>query len=164
MSTIASPRETSLPPSRRIPSSSTPTSSARPSLESSRSPGPGAQPGPPTVAKRANRAALREYYKLKAEASQATGPPRIEVPDSEVPSSDLDAKDFDAQAYLEKVAGDSGLEALLRLYTRVVAEVRALDAEKKALVYDNYSKLIDATETIRKVSPKMQLSRGETMC
>lgn len=149
MSTIASPRETSLPPSRRIPSSSTPTSSARPSLESSRSPGPSAQPGPPTVAKRANRAALREYYKLKAEAAQASA--LTSVADSEVPASDLDAKDFDAGAYLERVAGDSGLEALLTLYTRVVGEVRALDAEKKALVYDNYSKLIDATETIRKV-------------
>lgn len=47
--------------------------------------------------------------------------------------------------------GNSGLEDLLRLYTQVVGEVRALDAEKKALVYDNYSKLIAATETIRKV-------------
>lgn len=46
---------------------------------------------------------------------------------------------------------NSGLEDLLRLYTQVVGEVRALDAEKKALVYDNYSKLITATETIRKV-------------
>lgn len=30
-------------------------------------------------------------------------------------------------------------------------EIRALDGEKKALVYDNYSKLIAAVETIRKV-------------
>ena len=48
---------------------------------------------------------------------------------------------------------DSGLEELVRAYARVVGETRALDAEKKALVYDNYSKLISATETIRKVSP-----------
>lgn len=32
-------------------------------------------------------------------------------------------------------------------------EIRGLDGERKALVYDNYSKLIAATETIRKVSP-----------
>lgn len=34
-------------------------------------------------------------------------------------------------------------------------DIRALDAEKKALVYDNYSKLITATETIRKMRTNM---------
>lgn len=92
-----------------------------------------------------NRAALREYYNLRASA------PRIDVPDSEVPTSDIDVADFDAEEYVAKVAAQSSLEELLRLYTRVVGELRALDAEKKALVYDNYSKLITATETIRKV-------------
>lgn len=58
---------------------------------------------------------------------------------------------------MAKVVGGSSLEQLLRLYTRVVGEVRALDAEKKALVYDNYSKLIAATETIRKVSSEIRM-------
>lgn len=31
-------------------------------------------------------------------------------------------------------------------------EIKGLDGERKALVYDNYSKLIAATETIGKVS------------
>jgi len=31
-------------------------------------------------------------------------------------------------------------------------EIRGLDGERKALVYDNYSKLIAATDTIRKVN------------
>lgn len=69
-----------------------------------------------------------------------------------MPASDLDAPDFNAAEYVARVVGNSGLEDMLRLYTQVVAEVRALDAEKKALVYDNYSKLITATETIRKVT------------
>ena len=30
-------------------------------------------------------------------------------------------------------------------------EIKGLDGERKALVYDNYSKLITATDTIRKV-------------
>lgn len=145
MSTIASPREPSTP-LRRVPSST--ASSARTSLDAIRSP---VNP-PPGPAKRANRAALREYYNLKASA------PRIELPDSEVPSSDIDAQDFKADEYIAKVVAESSLEDLLRLYTRVVGEVRALDAEKKALVYDNYSKLISATETIRKVC---RLSHGD---
>ncbi|KAH7154919.1 Vps51/Vps67-domain-containing protein [Dactylonectria estremocensis] len=158
MSTIASPRE----PFRRTPNSST-----RPSLEISRSAvaspvlgqssassfssssgaGPGSQPAP--VPKRANRAALREYYNLRASA------PRIDLPDSEVPAGEIDAPNFDADDYVAKVVARSSLEELLRLYTRVVGEVRALDAEKKALVYDNYSKLITATETIRKMRTNM---------
>jgi hypothetical protein len=68
-----------------------------------------------------------------------------------VAATEIDTPDFDAEDYVAKVIAKSSLEELLRLYTRVVGEVRALDAEKKALVYDNYSKLITATETIRKV-------------
>ncbi len=164
MSTIASPRDPSTP-IRRAPSTViTPTSSTRPSLDAARSAvtspvhANGPTSGPLPVAKRANRAALREYYNLRnaaAAAATAAGPapPRIgvELPDSEVPVSDLDMPDCKPDEYVAKVVADNSLEDLLRLYTRVVGEVRALDAEKKALVYDNYSKLIAATETIRKV-------------
>ncbi|TDZ48238.1 Vacuolar protein sorting-associated protein 51-like protein [Colletotrichum trifolii] len=145
----------------------TPTSSARPSLDAPRSlassPNPGsANLGPPPVggpSKRANRAALREYYNLK----KAGGTPSLEVTDdshrvaeySEVPPSDLDAAEFDAEAYVRKALQDNTLDDLLRVYTRVLGEIRALDAEKKALVYDNYSKLISATETIRKMRANM---------
>ncbi|KAF5535959.1 NIF3 like [Fusarium mexicanum] len=150
MSTIASPRD---PPRR------TPTNSNRPSFETSRSAlaspvltqGPTQPPGPPQQQQRktSNRAALREYYNLRASA------PRIEIPDSEVPATEIDAPDFNVDEYVAKVVEKSSLEELLRLYTRVVGEVRALDAEKKALVYDNYSKLITATETIRKMRANM---------
>ena len=73
-------------------------------------------------------------------------------PLSEVPASELDAPGFSAEAYVARALAERGLEDLVRAYARVVSETRALDAEKKALVYDNYSKLISATETIRKVS------------
>ena len=171
MSTIATPRD---PHSalRRTPSSQaivTPTSSTRPSLDIPRSatssPVPGSAPFPPGGSKRNNRAALREYYNLKKTPAAAATPPLLEVTDadstagdtaaelshSDVPPSELDAPGFDADAYVKARLGDSSLEELLKAYTRVLGEIRALDAEKKALVYDNYSKLITATETIRKV-------------
>lgn len=74
---------------------------------------------------------------------------------SEVPSSEMDKEGFDAEGFVSRALADSGMEELLRLYTRVLGETRALDAEKKALVYDNYSKLIAATETIRKMRTNM---------
>src|SRR5699024_10219977 len=101
-----------------------------------------------------NRAALREYYNIRRPPA-APSPEDLAAEDarSEVPSSELDAEGFDANAWVEKRLEESGLEELLRIYTGVLGEIRALDAEKKALVYDNYSKLITATETIKKVTP-----------
>ncbi|KAI0397593.1 Vps51/Vps67-domain-containing protein [Xylariaceae sp. FL0594] len=169
MSTIASPREP-----RRLNSLTTPTSSTRPSLDSARSPVSSPNPNNANALSaananpRRNRAALREYYNLR-KGTPATGAPHVEVTDaagetvvgdpheqhSEVPPSEMDKENFDADAFVKKALAENGMQDLLRLYTRVLGETRALDAEKKALVYDNYSKLIAATETIRKMRQNM---------
>ncbi|ERT02733.1 uncharacterized protein SPSK_00560 [Sporothrix schenckii 1099-18] len=124
-------------------------------------------------ASRRNRAALREYYNLKKTAGAGGSTPVLEVTEafdgngstdalhagilsnSEVPPSEMDAPSFDPEAFVQKTLQGSGLEDLLRVYTRVLTETRALDAEKKSLVYDNYSRLITATETIRKMRATM---------
>ncbi|KAH6701706.1 hypothetical protein EV126DRAFT_496216 [Verticillium dahliae] len=159
MSTIASPRDPSVGPlSRRISNQPlTPTGSARPSLDSARSATTSPRPStpntasiaPPPAKQRANRAALREYYNLKKQQQQqqqqqqqphaagAGAPPTLEVTQhSEVPASELDTADFDADAYVQRAVEGSSLAELLTLYTRVLGEVRALDAEKKALVLE----------------------------
>ncbi|KAI1809387.1 Vps51/Vps67-domain-containing protein [Poronia punctata] len=167
MSTIASPREP-----RRLNSLTTPTSSTRPSLESSRSPVSSPNPNngslaAPNANPRRNRAALREYYNIRKGATVGSSTsPQVEVTDptgetaaqheySEVPPSEMDKDNFDADAFVQKALAENSMQDLLRLYTRVLGETRALDAEKKALVYDNYSKLIAATETIRKMRANM---------
>lgn len=183
MSTIASPRDPSAPFPRRTNSSIiTPTSSSRPSLDipasASGSPNPNTPSSSSTTAapaqsKRANRAALREYYNLRAANSANSNkplpsPPTVEITDhhhldttlltssstttaNEPPASELDSAAFSAPAYVARLLETSTLADLLRAYARVLSEMRALDAEKKALVYDNYSKLIAATETIRRM-------------
>ncbi|KAK4124641.1 hypothetical protein N657DRAFT_572281 [Parathielavia appendiculata] len=177
MSTIASPRDPSGPFPRRTNSSIiTPTSSSRPSLDvpasASGSPNPNiTSTSTNAQSKRANRTALREYYNIRASSSPTTttnnnnnkplpSPPTVSITDpsssssSSVPiqpSSELDSPDFDAQSYIARLLSTASLADLLRTYTRVLSEMRALDAEKKALVYDNYSKLIAATETIRRM-------------
>jgi hypothetical protein len=166
MSTITSPRETSVPVNgRRVPLISTPTSSSRPSLDLPRS--SDASPNRSSTSttqppQRRNRAALREYYNLKK--SSAPDPPSSPTSSttsihdlhySDIPSSELDDPSFDAQAYIKHVLENQSLAQLLKTYNGVLTDIRALDAEKKALVYDNYSKLIAATETIRKMRANM---------
>ena len=157
MSTIASPRDTSVN-GRRIPLISTPTGSSRPSFETPRSTEASPSRAPTQPAKR-NRAALREYYNLKKAADDAINDNASEASSihdySEVQESEMDSPSFDAAAYIKHVLETQSLGELLRTYNGVLTDIRALDAEKKALVYDNYSKLIAATETIRRMRQNM---------
>jgi hypothetical protein len=109
---------------------------------------------------RRNRAALRDYYKLK-DQSQDANSSRISIADSQAAeqphasSSKVDAfdrDDFDAVSHVRKLLETESLKELLALEHELVADVRTLDGERKALVYDNYSKLISASDTIKKVS------------
>ncbi|AEO68034.1 uncharacterized protein THITE_2032902, partial [Thermothielavioides terrestris NRRL 8126] len=187
MSTIASPRDPSGGgyPRRANSSIATPTSSSRPSLDmpASASGSPSTAAAVPSQSKRANRAALREYYNLRSPPTSSASnnnnsnngrplpsPPILSVTDhftttstSNPPPStsttatdpalpaELDTPTFHAPSYVAQLLATSSLAELLRAYARVAAEIRALDAERKALVYDNYSKLIAATETIRRM-------------
>ncbi|KAI4287255.1 MAG: hypothetical protein L6R35_003486 [Caloplaca aegaea] len=146
MSTIASPRQstTSISPDR----------SRRSSLDTLTR----AQATSPARLPRRNKTALRDYYNLKATvpADASNGQQRVE-PDSlpEVQQSELDAPGFDAEAYVAEVLGRESLQGLLKIESGLINEIRGLDGEKKALVYDNYSKLITATDTIRKMRTNM---------
>lgn len=137
MATVTSPRSSNLSGSL----ASTPTTSRTTS---------------PAPVRRQHRAALRDYYNLqtasRADATANSHPPPSE-PDA--PSSELDASDFDADAYVQSVLAGHGLEGLLRVEAGLVNEIRGLDGERKALVYDNYSKLITATDTIRRMRGNM---------
>lgn len=124
------------------------------------------------AAARRNRAALRDYYGIK---SPTAGPPdSVASPTGRGSESAdgsqalllghqaglpglisrldaLDREGFDAGSFVRQVLETEKLEGLLALENELVGEVRTLDGERKALVYDNYSKLISATDTIKKV-------------
>ncbi|RKF56354.1 Vacuolar protein sorting-associated protein 51-like protein [Golovinomyces cichoracearum] len=156
---------------RRIPATGTPTSSTRPSLDYSVLSGVSpvtATTRTSTAISRQNRAALREYYNLRANPTKVDGPtPSIEA-NSEISSlpdytsyepSELDQPDFDVEAYVKRVLEEQSLTELLETYSGLLREIRALDSERKALVYDNYSKLIAATETIGRM--RQSVENGE---
>lgn len=146
MSTIASPR-----PSIALSSRRTSTSTDR-SVSATRQP---AGPGPATGNLRRNRAALRDYYNLKAGSTDdSKDAPPTPTLDPEI-ESELDKEGFDPEQYVKDVLAKEGLEGVMRVEAGLVSEIRTLDGEKKALVYDNYSKLIAATDTIRKMRTNM---------
>lgn len=106
----------------------------------------------PAPHRRQHRAALRDYYNLKTAVPNDTTTAPL---DPDAPSSELDNSDFDADAYVKSVLAGHGLEGVLRVEAGLVNEIKGLDGERKALVYDNYSKLIKATDTIGKMRDNM---------
>lgn len=146
MSTIASPRPSISLSSRRT---STSTDTTTRSASTSR------PAGPATGSLRRNRAALRDYYGLKAGAPADGREAQSPVVAELEKQSELDQEGFDPDHYVKGVLAREGLEGVLRVEAGLVSEIRGLDGERKALVYDNYSKLIAATDTIRKMRTNM---------
>jgi vacuolar protein sorting-associated protein 51 len=67
----------------------------------------------------------------------------------------LDAPDFDPQSFITHLLSTSSLRDILKTESALVSEIRTLDGERKALVYDNYSKLIKAVGTIGEMQKGM---------
>ncbi|RAH66984.1 uncharacterized protein BO66DRAFT_422534 [Aspergillus aculeatinus CBS 121060] len=128
----------------------------------------------PSLHPRRNRAALRDYYNLRPSDAAGTGgagrrsrsiPRPSEDPSvnhNNHPSSsvvatgtELDSPDFDPQRYVNQLLATSSLSTVLKAENTLVGDIRTLDSERKALVYDNYSKLIRAVETIGKMRRSM---------
>ncbi|KAF8424044.1 Vps51/Vps67-domain-containing protein [Tirmania nivea] len=115
----------------RVPSDLTPQLSSAPS-----------SPRFPPPSSRKNRSALRQFYGIKREG--------------DVDAAPMDREGFDAEKYIQALCRNSDLKELLRIENELVNEIRGFDGERKALVYDNYSKLISATDTIRKMRSSME--------
>jgi hypothetical protein len=69
--------------------------------------------------------------------------------------TELDSPDFDPQRYVSHLLATSSLATVLKAENTLVGDIKTLDSERKALVYDNYSKLIRAVETIGKMRRSM---------
>lgn len=116
---------------------------------------------------RRNRSALRDYYNLKPPGADAAGQARsrsvprstdagdISNPSSLASGTELDNADFDPQRYVDHLLSTSSLATVFKAENTLVGDIRTLDGERKALVYDNYSKLIRAVETIGKMRRSM---------
>jgi len=99
----------------------------------------------------ARKQALRDFYNLDKSKSASSSS-----------TIELDREEFDGKDYVDKVVRERNLSTLIAMENDLVqgisrgvsfvdVDIRNLDGERKSLVYDNYNKLIAATETIRKV-------------
>jgi hypothetical protein len=70
-------------------------------------------------------------------------------------TAQLDDPSFSADAYVAELLKTAGLRDILKTESALVSEIRTLDGERKALVYDNYSKLIKAVGTIAEMQKGM---------
>lgn len=177
MATITSPRNPSpAPSSPRITSPSLVSDpsvpSIRGSLELSRNSVPRA---------RGNRAALRDYYNLKSNVpatpsglsrtasftsttSDSTATSSATLHDDHKTISaltaPLDNPSFEVGPWLQNLLRTGSLQEVLKTEATLVSEIRNLDGERKALVYDNYNKLIKAVSTIGEMQRGMTTDAG----
>ncbi|PVH87858.1 hypothetical protein DL98DRAFT_556226 [Cadophora sp. DSE1049] len=172
----------STPTSSSRPSLDTPRSDSSPSRPPlSSNPSNTASTAGTTAQPKRNRAALREFYNLQksntapsslSTTSQAPSSPASSsihsFPDDngygygeDGEASEMDKEGFNAEEYVRKVLEEKSLGEVLGIYRGVLADVRALDAERKALVYDNYSKLIVATEMIGRMREGVRVAVWE---
>lgn len=64
---------------------------------------------------------------------------------------DLDAPQFNAAAHTRKHVFQDGVHPLLELEEGLACQVRTLDSSLQTLVYENYSRFIEATDAIRSI-------------
>lgn len=72
----------------------------------------------------------------------------------------IDSAAFDAEAFVSNLVKTSRLDALQGKYTSMTSEIRHLDSDMQMLVYENYSKFITATDTIRRMKANVEEMEG----
>jgi len=74
---------------------------------------------------------------------------------------EIDRSDFHMKAYVHQLLERDSLETLLIKDDELVQEVKRLDSDMQMLVYENYSKFISATDTIRTMKNNVNDMKAE---
>ncbi|CAH8657372.1 unnamed protein product [Schistosoma margrebowiei] len=73
----------------------------------------------------------------------------------------IDSPSFDPQLYLDKSLKTKDLSDLISEEKTLTDQIRSLDSDMQTLVYDNYSKFISATDTIRMMKSNFSYVQAE---
>ncbi|KAH9994782.1 Vps51/Vps67-domain-containing protein [Russula vinacea] len=95
---------------------------------------------PPERSKTKAMDLLRKHYGLSVTPPPPSGRPMDPL--------DLDSPAFDSKVYYGQLITTASLTTLLKKENDLLTEMRQLDSERQALVYNHHHELIDATDTI----------------
>ncbi|KAG9304282.1 hypothetical protein G9A89_019844 [Geosiphon pyriformis] len=98
--------------------------------------------------RRAKLNLLRNYYGLDSDEKKAD-------------PLDIDHKSFEPDKYFNKLLSGEHLNTLIQRNNELTTEIRQLDGDMETLVYENYSKFISATDTIRKMRNNVETMETE---
>lgn len=76
---------------------------------------------------------------------------------------DIDSPDFKPTATFYDLVSTHSLEELITLEQNLSSEIRELDSNMQTLVYENYSKFISATDSIRQMKANVESMEAEMM-
>jgi hypothetical protein len=98
--------------------------------------------------KERKRQDLRSYYGIDgathtAGAAQAQGSVAL--------NPELDKDDFKLSEYVAKINQTPGPKDLLKLENELVRDIRILNGEHKALIYDNYGRILTISQTLKQM-------------
>ncbi|CEP07030.1 hypothetical protein [Parasitella parasitica] len=109
-----------------------------------------------TTKPRERNSLLKKYYGIKETASSSTV-----LPDGHARPFDLDGNTFNSSKYFGSLLKEKTLQGLIEKDNQLIAEIREIDGDMKTLVYENYSKFISATDTIRKMKSNVESMESE---
>jgi hypothetical protein len=92
-----------------------------------------------------------EDEQVKVAAMQEEQEEEQEEEEIQMTSDDLDSPYFDSDAHTSKYVVHANVHDVLEVEERLALQVRTLDSTMQTLVYENYSKFIDATDAIRSI-------------
>ena len=91
----------------------------------------------------------------------ATTEEKKKSPLKSTPSENITSPDFSSKIYLRRILREKQAKDLLNLDNKLVTEIRNIDSEMKAMVYENYSQFISATDAIEKVNQHLSVMDDE---
>ena len=74
--------------------------------------------------------------------------------------NDLDSVHFNASNHTERYVLQSSVHPLLETEESLACQVRTLDSSMQTLVYENYSRFIEATDAVRNIGVNVQCNAG----
>ena len=110
---------------------------------------------------KAPNSALDSTSGLRHQQPQTLNPSQIPLPFTAT-KSDLDSPNFNPKSHTLSHIAHSTTHTLLETNERLALDIRTLDSTMQTLVYENYSKFIDATDAIKSIGTNVSNISGDS--